>query len=134
MRLTFLPKSRRAAPQLPGTRAFALGILLMVMLFCSAPASSRGYVYKTGADLLEALRQGTGLEHAYALNYIAGVVDATSGSATREGFCFDLTQESLKVSQVADVVMPFLEKNPQMKDRPASLLVAAALAEKWPCR
>jgi hypothetical protein len=104
------------------------------LLAGTAHLHAQGIVYKTGNDLLEALRQGTGLEHSYALNYIVGVVDATNGSATREGFCFDLKQEGLKASQIADVVQPFLEKNPQMRDRPGSVLVAAALAEAWPCK
>jgi hypothetical protein len=121
-------------PTRSSSRALALALAITLMLVSGAPVAAQGYVYKSGNDLLESLRQATGLEHAYALNYIAGVVDATSGSATKEGFCFDLTRENLKMSQVADVVLPFLERNPQMRDRPASLLVAAALAEKWPCR
>ena len=107
---------------------------IMLMLACLAPVHAQGSVYKTGDDLLEALRQETGLEHAYAINYIAGVVDTANGSTTREGFCFDLKQESLKASQIVEVVKPFLEKNPQMRNRPGSVLVAAALAEAWPCR
>ena len=106
----------------------------MLLLGCAASLHAQGIVYKTGNDLLEALRQATGLEHAYALNYIVGVVDATNGNATREGFCFDLKQEGVKASQLADVVQPFLEKNPQMRDRAGSVLVAAALAERWPCK
>jgi Rap1a immunity proteins len=99
-----------------------------------APAMGQGFVYKSGNELLEALRQDSGLEHAYALSYIAGVVDTANGSATREGFCFDLGQRSLKASQLAEIVKPFLEKNPQMRERPGSVLVAAALAEAWPCK
>jgi hypothetical protein len=113
----------------PGHRA-----LLAFWLAFVPPAVGQGFVYKSGNDLLEALRQDSGLEHAYALSYIAGVVDTANGSATREGFCFDLAQQSLKASQVADVVKPFLEKNPQMRERPGSVLVAAALAEAWPCK
>ena len=108
-------------------------VFWLVLAFV-APLHAQGIVYKTGNDLLEALRQATGLEHAYALNYIVGVVDATNGSATREGFCFDLKQEGMKASQLADLVQPFLEKNPQMRDRAGSVLVAAALAEAWPCK
>jgi len=108
--------------------------VFMLVLACTMPLYAQGIVYKTGNDLLEALRQATGLEHAYALNYIVGVVDAVNGSPTREGFCFDLRQEGVKASQIADLVQPFLEKNPQMRDRAASVLVAAALAEVWPCK
>jgi len=108
-----------------------------LLAFCfalMAPAMGQGFVYKSGNELLEALRQDSGLEHAYALSYIAGVVDTANGSATREGFCFDLGQRSLKASQLAEIVKPFLEKNPQMRERPGSVLVAAALAEAWPCK
>ena len=108
--------------------------VFMLVLACTMPLYAQGIVYKTGNDLLEALRQATGLEHGYALNYIVGVVDAVNGSATREGFCFDLRQEGVKASQIADLVQPFLEKSPQMRDRAASVLVAAALAEVWPCK
>jgi hypothetical protein len=115
------------------TSAF-LRLATILMLACGPVAYAQGVAYKTGDDLLESLRQGNVLEHAYALNYIAGVVDTANGSATREGFCFDLKQESPKASQIAGVVKPFLEKNPQMRDRPAAVLVAAALAEVWPCK
>lgn len=120
-----LPTRYRTAWRLP---------VFMILLAGAAPLPAQGIMYKTGNDLLEALRQATGLEHAYALNYIVGVVDAVNGSATREGFCFDLKQQGIKASQIADVVQPFLEKNPQMRDRPGSVLVAAALAEVWPCK
>jgi hypothetical protein len=115
------------------TSAF-LPLATILVLACGPAAHAQGIAYKTGNDLLESLRQGSGLEHAYALNYMAGVVDTANGSATREGFCFDLKQQSPKASQIADVVKPFLEKNPQMRERTGAVLVAAALAEVWPCK
>jgi hypothetical protein len=118
----------------PIQAGLVLPALLAVTLACTTPLSAQGYVYKTGNDLLSALLQETGLEHGHALSYIAGVVDTANGSPTREGFCFNLTQERLKASQIADVVKPFLERNLQMRERPGSVLVAAALAEKWPCK
>ncbi len=130
--MTYLATLRREV--LSGCRPALSASAFMLVLACAVPLHAQGIVYKTGNDLLDALRQATGLEHAYALNYIVGVVDATNGNATREGFCFDLKQENIKASQIADVVQPFLEKNPQMRDRAGSVLVAAALAERWPCK
>ena len=118
----------------PSKARVGASTLFALTLACSSALSAQGYVYKTGSDLLVALLQDTGLEHGYALYYIAGVVDTANGSPSREGFCFDLTKEQLKLSEIADVVRPFLEKNPQMQERPGSVLVAAALAERWPCR
>ena len=80
--LTYLATLRREV--LPGCRPALSASAFMLVLACAVPLHAQGIVYKTGNDLLDALRQATGLEHAYALNYIVGVVDATNGNATRK--------------------------------------------------
>lgn len=107
--------------------------LVCLALLCAALASAQSYVYKSGKDLHEALQQD-GVEYSYALNYVVGVVDAANGSATKDGFCFDLKGEAIKGSRIAEVVRAFLVKNTQMWERPGSTLVAAALEEVWPCK
>ena len=108
-------------------------MLLTLALGCSVSAIAQHQFFKGGTDLHEGLQQD-GPGYSAALNYIVGVVDAANGSATKDGFCFDLKGEAIKGSQIALVVRDFLVKNPQMWDRPGSTLVAAALEEGWPCR
>ncbi len=109
----------------PTVLAFALG--------CTLPASAQRLVFKTGADLHEALQQD-GAAQTNALNYVVGVADALNGMLGEHGFCFELKGEALTGARIADVVRSFLVKNPQMWARPGSTLVAAALEEGWPCR
>ena len=101
---------------------------------CVVPAGAQQQVFKQGGDLHEALQQDT-TESSNAMNYIVGVVDALNGTRSRDGACFDLKgAEVVTGSRIAQVVRAFLLKNPQMKERPGSSVVAAALEETWPCR
>ncbi len=114
-------------------KAILSPVLLVLALCCTAQANAQRLVFKTGADLHEALQQD-GAAHTNALNYVVGVVDALNGISSEHGFCFELKGEALTGARIADVVRSFLVKNPQMWDRPGSTLVAAALEEGWPCR
>lgn len=114
-------------------KAIFASTILMIVLGSTAPANAQRLVFKTGADLHEALQQD-GAAHTNALNYVVGVVDALNGMLSEHGFCFELKGEPLTGARIADVVRSFLVKNPQMWDRSGSTLVAAALEEGWPCR
>jgi len=84
-------------------------------------------------------RAGTGNvdSHIYVRRfqvYVMGIHDAhdsllvTSGAAPI--FC---TPDYLTVAQLSETVARFLENHPERKHEPGSLLVAAALAESFPC-
>jgi len=107
--------------------------LVSLLLGCTVAIAADRVVFKSGKDLHEGLQQD-GAANSQVLNYIVGVVDAANGAPTGEGFCFDLKGETVSAARIADIVRPFVVKNPQMWDRPGSTLVAAALQEAWPCK
>ncbi len=126
------PREGRIAV-MKSTSRFAFLTITLVTLVCSTPAGAQRHVFRSGSDLHEALQQD-GANYSFALHYIVGVVDASIGAATKDGFCFDLNANGIKASRIADVVKAFVSKNSQMWDRPGSTLVAAALQEAWPCK
>ncbi len=105
----------------------------LALLDSGAPANAQTQFFRDGSDLHSALQQD-GVEYSHALHYVVGVVDASNGSATRDGFCFDLGPSGIKASQIVDVVKNFLSANKRMWNRSGSTLVAAALQESWPCK
>ena len=104
---------------------------LVLALAWADPAGAQQQIFKSGADLHEALQQDT--QAANALNYIVGVVDSTNGVRSPAGACFDLKGEAVAGARLAQVVRAFLLKTPGMKERPGSGLVIEALGEAWPC-
>ena len=66
--------------------------------------------------------------------YVMGVHDAHDSLLLTSGvapiFC---TPDYLSVAQLSETVARFLENNPERKHEPGSILVAAALAEAFPC-
>jgi len=124
----------QAPEEIRAMRGSLRKLTMVLALGCAVPAAAQQQVFKQGVDLHEALQQD-GAESSNALNYIVGVVDALNGTRSRDGSCFDLkAAETVTGSRIAQVVRAFLLKNPQMKERPGSSVVAAALEETWPCR
>ena len=81
---------------------------------------------------------GSPLSHIYVRRfqvYVMGIHDAhdsllvTSGAAPI--FC---TPNYLTVAQLSETVARFLENHSERKHEPGSILVAAALAEAFPCK
>lgn len=107
--------------------------LLVLTLASTLPANAQQQVFKSGADLHEALQQD-GPQASNALNYIIGVVDAANGLRSGDGFCFDLKAEALTGAQITQVVRAFLVKSSPKKEQKGSSAVSAALGETWPCR
>lgn len=114
-------------------RSACLFAFLIAALAGTMPAAAQQQVYRRGADLHEALQQD-GPAASAALNYIVGAVDAQNGRPAADGECFDLKGEAVPASRIVQVVRAFLLKNVPSKERAGSSVVAAALAEVWPCR
>ena len=63
---------------------------------------------------------------AMAFGYVIGVHDALSGAVVCSG-------ENVTQRQVIDVVLKYMRQNPEVLDRSADQVVAAALTDVWPC-
>jgi len=98
-----------------------------------------GDVLAEWAKEYRSARAGTGndLSHIYVRRfqvYVMGIHDAHDSLLVTSGadpiFC---TPAYLTVGQLSETVARFLENNPERKHEPGSILVAAALAEAFPC-
>jgi hypothetical protein len=61
-----------------------------------------------------------------AFGYVIGVHDALSGSVICSG-------DNVTQGQVINVVLKYMRQNPEVLDRSADQVVAAALKAVWPC-
>ena len=82
--------------------------------------------FYTGNDLLRMMRGGT-LEQANALGYVVGVADALH----KITLC---VPNGVTVGQANDVVLNWLDRNPQARHFSADSVVAAALGQSWACK
>jgi Rap1a immunity proteins len=86
-------------------------------------------MYFTGNKLLEICQD----DAAQCVRYIQGVTDGQLAAitATSRDVAYCIPHESTAV-QVKDVVVRFLTDHPELRHRPAAMLVANALANAWP--
>jgi hypothetical protein len=82
--------------------------------------------YINGNKLLDDLT-GSNTDRAFALGFVAGVVDSYDG----ELFC---TPRAANLGQLRDVVTQFLVRNPKERHRNAAAIVAIALVIDYPCK
>ena len=72
-------------------------------------------------------------DDTYCIGYVTGVVDAIKGvgkGINGHEFC---SPYGITARKLYDVVQKWLDDNPQKRHRIASLLIAMALSETWPC-
>jgi hypothetical protein len=72
------------------------------------------------------------LDGAKGVGYVMGVHDALNGR-TSAGYCFQ-SPKNVTSGQLSDVVLKYLEDNPQLRHYSGNSLVSAALAQSFPCR
>lgn len=106
-----------------------------LLLGCAAifavPADAAGE-FKSGNEIkigLEGWVDKNSTEYVrdgVAFGYVIGVHDALSGVAVCSG-------ENVTQGQVINVVLKFMRQNPEILDRSADQVVAAALKAVWPC-
>ncbi len=83
---------------------------------------------------MECQDAGNNFERAKCIAYIIGVADTSEDvmwGLERKDFCFP---KQLAASQLRDVVMLWLQKNPQERSLNASGLVYNAFKEAFPCK
>jgi ABC-type proline/glycine betaine transport system substrate-binding protein len=109
---------------------------IVLMMFCAAavfasPADAAGE-FKSGNEIkvgLEGWVDKNSTEYVrdgVAFGYVLGVHDTLAGSVICSG-------DNVTQGQVIDVVLKFMRQNPEILDRSADQVVAAALKSAWPC-
>jgi hypothetical protein len=98
-------------------------LILTTCLTLLSLAANANYI--NGNKLLDDLT-GSNTDRAFALGFVAGVVDSYDG----ELFC---TPRAANLGQLRDVVTQFLVRNPKERHRNAAAIVAIALVIDYPC-
>jgi hypothetical protein len=111
---------KRCVPVLLGMAAVFAGPVEAKGEFKSGNEIKAGLEGWVDKDSTEYVRDGV------AFGYVIGVHDALSGALVCKGD--DVTQR-----QVIDVVLKYMRQNPEVLDRSADQVVAAALTAVWPC-
>lgn len=106
-------------------------VAAVTMAYGAAPMSAHAE-FKTGNEVkigLEGWIDKDSTEYirdAVAFGYVIGVHDSLEGVLVCSG-------DRVTQGQVIDVVLKYMRNNPEVLDRSADRVVAAALQNAWPC-
>ena len=113
--------------------------LALVMALMPSSARSKTSAYNTGNTLLsmcEGQPPFDVLGEPYCTGYVVGIADALSieeGVSSVWGWKACIP-DSVSRRQLRDVVVKYLQNNPETRDETAASLTAAALAMAFPCQ
>ena len=110
----------------------SIRIVCTVLLICAPFQPAFGKTFRTGNDLYEDCTKHGSVGEIFCLGYVAGVVDQLE---IRRGpkFPDGCIPRTVTKGQMKDVVLQYLQSNPETRDITASLLVSLAVAKAWPC-
>jgi hypothetical protein len=98
--------------------------LLLCVALCATTTANAAFL--TGNEILQRLKSGDHIPYAVALGYIQGIADAYDGGS----HCLPA---GVTAGQLKDVVKNFLEASPEVRHRPADLIIYAIFKNTWPC-
>jgi hypothetical protein len=106
----------------------ALSLLALILSFALIPAAARAQGgFETGRSLLGHCTSENIAAKSHCLGYIVGVYDALDTSR------FFYTPEDISAGRLRDVVLAYLQQNPERWDFQAENVVAIALGKVYPC-
>ena len=120
-------------------RGSAMRSILALALLCTATMQASGQYpngfYVDGNELMTWCepRNAAGPSNPLCIGYIAGVSDAVNFSRqfTGKGTNTSCMPPGVTMGQEADVVLSYLNRNPDKRDLAAGALVATAMDEAW---
>ena len=98
--------------------------LLIALLLATSSAKAQ---FLSGNELYSLLTSRDTIDNVFAMGYVSGVFDNNLGSM----HC--ATGGGVSIGQVSDIAKNYLERNPEIRNISADLLVIASLARVWPC-
>ena len=111
-------------------RRILLGAVLVVVPYLPAAEAA----FMTGKMLLAHCRNETDVyDQAFCLAYIVAIADVLWAGNSVQGHSA-CPPDQIAQGQVQDIAVPWLEAYPQYLHFGANSLVAAALADAFPCR
>ncbi|MFQ5881232.1 MAG: Rap1a/Tai family immunity protein [Candidatus Methylomirabilales bacterium] len=109
-------------------------ILLLTSMDVSSQAEGESFGYFSGNNL-HSLCSKTSRDFKIGVctGYVSAIVDLFWSKNTIDGLRACVPQ-ALSTSQARDIVMQWINDNPEMGDMKASALVAKIMAETFPCK
>jgi hypothetical protein len=96
-----------------------------------APAHGSAEYFETGRDLYQKCRAGGTAQQVFCFGFIIGIADVMEDNRL-DGRSACIPKDA-SIQQVTDVVIGFLERNPDIRDFTGESLTVQALSEKYPC-
>jgi hypothetical protein len=98
--------------------------LIAAVALCATTMAHAGFL--TGNELLTRMKDSSVVPQMVAMGYVIGIADAMDQSS----HCLP---DGVTMGQVRDVVKQFLEVTPEVRHRPAELIVYVVLKNTWAC-
>ena len=110
-----------------------LAIMSGIAAATPAPAQAQAFMFETGTTLLAKCRNKTP-EYALACTaYIVGAVDGIKKDVFIGRAQPNCWPDQMKAEEVRRIVVAYLERYPDQRKAPASVLVSVALNGRYPC-
>jgi len=108
---------------------------LFLLIANSAQASDRGVYFYTGNQLYQACTSGNQAEKGVRYGYAVAVVDRFALDNSGAGECVRASiPEGVTQGQIKDIVIKYLNDNPEKRNWMASVLVVNAIIAAFPCQ
>ena len=106
-------------------------IAIATAVLFASPAWSSGFGFYSGNQLFDYC-EGAAKDKAHCIGYTTGIVDAlASGPIYGWEAC---VPEKVSQAQVRDIVVKYLQDNPQDRHYSAAAIAAKALSIAFPCQ
>ena len=122
---TELPLCRRAR-----RLAILVGALL-VTAWWGVGSGARAEYFETGRDLYQKCRTPGTAAQVFCFGFVIGIADVMEDNPL-DGRSACIPRDAT-IQQVTDVVIAFLENNPDIRDFTGESLAVQALSERYPC-
>jgi hypothetical protein len=96
-----------------------------------AAAAARAEYFETGRDLYQKCKTAGAAAQVFCFGYIIGIADVMEDNPL-DGRSACIPRNAT-IQQVTDVVIQFLDRNPEIRDFTGESLTVQALSEKYPC-
>jgi hypothetical protein len=110
-----------------------VGRFAVLVAVCLAVTSSplRAEYFETGRDLYQKCRAAGTASQVFCFGFIIGIADVMEDNPL-DGRSACIPKDAT-IQQVTEVVVRFLESNPDIRDFTGESLTVQALSEKYPC-
>ena len=104
---------------------------LMAVWLALVPVTAHAEYFETGRDLYQKCHAAGTASQVFCFGFIIGIADVMEDNPL-DGRSACIPKDAT-IQQVADVVIHFLDENPDIRDFTGESLAVQALSEKYPC-